>query len=116
MICLYKSLLIRGIIMEIWILIAVICVGLFLMISCLKHISEQLANLQAQIIQFQHQINNLANEKLQSSKPSNHRDLKLDSIESAVSELRDHLVPPKPGTLRAEMKEVEDYVKSMGID
>ena len=102
--------------MEIWILIAVITVGMFLIIHALKHVSQQLANLQAQIIQFQNQINNIVNEKRDSNKDTYNKDSQIKSIEEAVSEIRDHLVPPRPGTLRAEMEEIKNEAAKWGVD
>jgi peptidoglycan hydrolase CwlO-like protein len=75
-----------------------------------------LANIQAQIIQFQNQVNNIVNEKRNLNKDTHNKDSQIKSIEEAVSEIRDHLVPPKPGTFRAEMEEIKNEAAKWGVD
>jgi hypothetical protein len=94
--------------MTTWILIAVIFVGLIWVVFVLNFISQQLRYLQLQLIDFQNNINNIANKKQDSSESELKINYAITSLTDAVEEIRDYLVPPEPRSLRAEIKDMKE--------
>ncbi len=101
---------------ELWILIAVLSVGGFFIYLSLMLISNQIEKISLQI--FQLQLEAFANLK-SDEKPKIKNDKieeKIDLMERTVFEIRDYLVPPKLGTIRAEVTNLKKEARSLGID